>query len=241
MFKQTLSTITTMLILSSGLNAEAYDKSVSVSVNPNADAKKGVIVVEATPQTTTTTTTQVQVPRPTAAQVVQPAKPSAGYGDTIMYASGAKQNYYVNEPIHIRLKLKRKAYIYFWTISANGNGYLILPNNLESFNDYRANLDYVVPERSADYDFVSDRAGVEQVYVLATNKKINPKQIEAIFAQKAGGVVPMASNKSIRQFVSKDIQVVARTHNLKYDIASFQVNVHDRQANNSTVNITVNQ
>ena len=224
MLRKTLSAITAIVIGTSGLSADTADKSVSVSI-PDAGAKKGVIVVETTPP----------VQRATAAQVIRPATSSAGYSDTIVYASGVKNNYTVDEPIHIKLKLKRKAYIYFWTISANGNGYLILPNDLESFNSYKAKTNYVVPERSADYDFVSDRAGVEQVYVLATNKKIKLSKIKSIFQNRK------ASNKDIKKFVTKDIKVIARTQELKYDIASFQIQVNKKPSVTPNVNIIINQ
>jgi len=216
--------MTAIVIGTSGLSAETADKSVSVSI-PDAGAKKGIIVVETTPP----------VERATAAQTIRPATSTAGYSDTIVYASGAKNNYTVDEPIHIKLKLKRKAYIYFWTISANGKGYLILPNDLESFNTYKAKTNYVVPERSADYDFVSDRAGVEQVYVLATDKKIKLSKIKSIFQNR------QATNKDIKKFVTKDIKVIARTQKLKYDIASFQIQVHDKQPTPANINITINQ
>ena len=243
MLNRTLSAITAIVIGVSGLSAEATDKSVSVSITPNTDSKKSIIVVPTAVETTSRTITNNVVQheatgvydlRPTAQQVIRPAVSSSGYADTIVYASGAKNNYQVNEPIHIKLKLKRKAFIYFWTISSNGNGYLILPNDLMSYNKYRANMKYVVPERSAGYDFVSDRAGVEQVYVLATNKKINQSKIESIFQNRK------ATNKSIKKFVTKDIKVIARNQNLKYDIASFQIGVHDKNAQ-SNVNITINQ
>ena len=242
MLRKTLSAITAIVIGTSGISADAMDKSVSVSITP--DAKKSVIVV---PTGTHTQPTVVNNPvqtqstggvynlNPTPRQVIRPATSSRGYSDTIIYASGAKNSYKVDEAIHIKLKLKRKAFIYFWTISANGNGYLILPNNLESFNSYRANVNYVVPERSADYDFVSDRAGVEQVYVLATNKKINASKIESIFRNR------QASNKDIKKFITKDIKVIARSKKLKYDIASFQIQVHDKNQAPSNVNITINQ
>ena len=231
MLRKTLSAITAIVIGTSGLSAEAVDKSVSVSVTP--DAKKSVIVVPTSNVQTRVTTTQVIQATPQ--QVIQPATSSRGYADTIVYASSTKNNYKVDEPIHIKLKLKRKAFIYFWTISANGKGYLILPNNLESFNSYKANTNYVVPERSANYDFVSDRAGVEQVYVLATNKKINASKIKSIFKNR------QASNKSIRKFITKDIKVIARNKNLKYDIASFQIQVHEKYQAQQNVNITINQ
>jgi len=221
MLKTTLSTITALLITATALNADVNNKSIAIE---DMGAKKGIIV-EAT--------------EPTPAQVMTPAKPSNGYGDTIVYARSAKSNYRVGEPIKIQLKLKRDAFIYFWTVSANGNGYLILPNNLESYNRYKANTNYVVPERSASYEFVSDRAGVEQVFVLATNKKISTNQIKAIFNQRAGGVIPKANNKSIRNFVTKDIVVIAKQNNMKYDIASFKIGIQGNRPVTS-VNITVN-
>jgi len=218
MLRKTLLAMTAIVIGTSGLSAEATDKSVSVNI-PDAGAKKEVIVVAT----------------PTAVQVIKPAASTSGYSDTIIYASGAKNNYDVNEPIHIKLKLKRKAYIYFWTISANGNGYLILPNDLESFNTYKAKTNYVVPERSADYDFISDRAGVEQVYVLATDKKINLTKIESIFKNR------QATNKDIKNFVTKDIKVIARNQELKYDIESFQIQVQEKKSEPSDINIIINQ
>lgn len=241
MLNKTLSAITAIVIGTSGLAADTMDKSVSVSINPDMGSKKGVMVIDtsSTPQVVAPVA-QPRILKPTAAQVIQPAVSSSGYADTIVYASGAKNYYEVGESIKIKLKLKRRAFIYFWTIGSSGKSYRILPNNLESYNDYKANTNYVVPPRSAAYDFVSDSEGIEQVYVLATNKKINQAKLESIFNQKAGGIVPMATNKSIKKFMTKDIQVIARTQNLKYDIESFQIQVRNKNAA-ANVNIYINQ
>jgi len=250
MLNRTLSAITAIVIGTSGLSAgTAVDKSIAVSINPDAGAKKSIVVVPTGTSASTTvynyegtsnveedlSTDSMGIIEPTPIQVIQPAVSSSGYEDTIIYASGVKNHYKVDEPIHIKLKLKRNAYIYFWTISASGKGYLILPNNLESYNRYKAHTNYVVPEHSADYDFVSDRAGIEQVYVLATNKKIDQRKIKSIFKNR------QATNKDIRKFVTKDIKVIARTKKIKYDIASFQVQVHDKNNPQSNINITINQ
>lgn len=241
MLNKTLSAITAIVIGTSGLAADTMDKSVSVSINPDMGSKKGVMVIDtsSTPQVVAPVA-QPRILKPTAAQVIQPAVSSSGYADTIVYASGAKNYYEVGESIKIKLKLKRRAFIYFWTIGSSGKSYRILPNNLESYNDYKANTNYVVPPRSAAYDFVSDSEGIEQVYVLATNKKINQAKLESIFNQRAGGIVPMATNKSIKKFMTKDIQVIARTQNLKYDIESFQIQVRNKNAA-ANVNIYINQ
>ena len=225
MSKIILSTITAVVIGTSGLlGTEVVDKSTSVSFNP--EFKKDVIVVPNTPLAQTEVI-EPEIFEPEPCQVFTPATSSSGFSDTIVYASSAKKSYMVNESINIRLKLKRKAFIYFWTISSSGNGYLILPNDFESYITYRANTDYVVPERSADFDFVSDRAGVEQIYILATNKKIPSNTIKSIFQNR------QATNKSLKKFITKDIYAIARRQNLKYDIASFQVQVRDNNQNST--------
>lgn len=254
MLNRTLSAITAVVIGTSGLSADAMDKSVSVSINPDEGNKKSVVVVPTNTQQIVAPVAQqpqggtvYQVEQPyqaevvaprvvqaTPQQVMHPAPSTQGFSDTIIYASGVKNHYEVGEPIKIKLKLKRRAYIYFWTVGSSGKSYRILPNSLESYNDYRANVNYVVPERSAKYDFVSDRAGIEQIYVLATNKKINTQKLRSIFSQKS------VAQKSMREFITKDIGVVAREQNLKYDIASFQIQVKDKNSA-SNVNIYINQ
>ena len=244
MLNRTLSAVTAIVIGMSGLGADAMDKSVSVSVNDQG-AKKGVVVVDTSTSEVVAPVAQTVQPRrvvqepmpvidPTPAQVMQPAPSSGGYDDTIIYASGAKNYYEVGESIKIKLKLKRRAFIYFWTVGSSGKAYRILPNSLESYNNYKANTNYVVPPRSASYDFQSDREGIEQVYVLASNKKINTSKLQSIFAKKS------VAQKSMRKFITKDIKVVAKTQNLKYDIASFQIQVRNKNAP-ANVNIYINQ
>ncbi len=244
MLNKTLSAITAIVIGTSGLSADTMDKSVSVSV-ADQGSKKGIVVVDTSTSEVVAPVAQTVQPRrvvqetmpvldPTPEQVMQPAPSSSRYSDTIIYASGNKNYYEVGESIKIKLKLKRKAFIYFWTVGSSGKAYRILPNSLESYNTYKANTNYVVPPRSASYDFKSDREGIEQVYVLASNKKINTSKLQSIFAQKS------VTQKSMRKFITKDIQVVAKTQNLKYDIASFQIQVRNKNAP-ANVNIYINQ
>ena len=236
MLNKTLSIVTAIVIGTSGLSADTMNKSVSVSI-PNQDSKKGIMVIDTSTQQSVAPVAQPVHPRnlqPTPAQIMQPAPSTHGYDDTIVYASGVKNYYEVGEPIKIKLKLKRKAFIYFWTVGSSGRAYRILPNRLESYNTYKANTNYVVPPRSASYDFKSDREGIEQVYVIATNKKIGTSKLKSIFAQKS------VSHKSMKSFISKDIQVVARNQNLKYDIESFQMQIRNKKPA-SNVNIYINQ
>lgn len=220
MIKTTLSVITMMVIGMSGLNA-----GVNIAINEN-EGKKGVVV---------------EAEEPT---MVTPTPSTSGYDDTIIYARGAKDIYEVGEEIRVQLKIKRDAYIYFWTISNSGKGYLILPNDFESFNKYERRVEYVVPNNGSDYSFVSDREGIENVYILATNKKIKLDTIENIFDSKSGGIVPTATSKSIKNFVTKDIQVIAKKERMKYDIAYFSLNIENKrrvESTQSTINININR
>ncbi|HHD80153.1 MAG TPA: DUF4384 domain-containing protein [Campylobacterales bacterium] len=181
----------------------------------------------------------------------KPTKINRSFADTILYAKAVKSAYRVNEPIRIQLKLKRDAYIYFWTISQDGRGYLILPNSFDGSAKHKANRHYVIPHNSADYQFVSNRAGIENLYVLATNKRISRDKIESIFNQKVGGVIPRATARNINQFVTKDLLVIAKKQNLKYDIKHFSIKVlgnrrqiqkqNRPQSNRQDVNIYINR
>lgn len=155
----------------------------------------------------------------------------------IIYAKAAKKSYRVNESIKIALKLKQNSFIYLWTISSNGNGYRILPNKFENYNAYKANVAYVVPERSANYKFVSDRPGVEHIYVVATNKKLGKNELGILFKNHS------VKAKVIKQFVTKDIKVIAKQNNLKYQIKKIDIKVkgknNDSVVNNTTVNIDI--
>jgi len=196
------------------------------------DVKKGFVVEE-----TTVTVESIQilhtvdVPKITESKIVMPrsnAVPqtaSRGYSDTIVYARSSKSKYVINEPITVQVKLKRDAFVYFWTVSHDGKGYLILPNNFESFNTYKKDREYVVPEKSADYQFISDRAGTEIIHILATNKRINTKKLKEIFGDNVAGIVPVASKKSIKKFLTKDIQVIAKKQSLKFVVRKFQIEV----------------
>jgi len=211
MYKKTVSIITMVLLAMS--SASAKESTLST---------KDIVVVA------------------TAQQNMRPVSSTRSYRDTIIYARGAKKEYAVGEPIKVQLKLRRNAYIYFWTVGADGRGYLILPNNLDSFNKYQRNTQYAVPNRKALYHFISDRVGVEKVFVLATNKKIDKGTIQSIFDKKAGGVIPMASYKSIKSFVEKDIRVVAKKQKFKYDIRAFEIGVYPNKNANRTTNSNVN-
>jgi len=156
----------------------------------------------------------------------------------IVYAKATKKSYEVNKPINFALKLNQKSFIYIWTIPSSGKkGYRILPNKFESYNAYKPHIAYVVPEKSANYMFVSDRAGVEHVYIVATNKKLSKNALGNLFKKRS------IQAKEIKNFVTKDIKIIAKKSNLKYQIAKLNIKVKDKAkvVNRATVNININQ
>ena len=150
------------------------------------------------------------------------------YRDTIIYAKSAKSGFYkVNESIEIKLKLKRDAYIYFWTLGSSGKVYQILPNSFESnVSMYKKNKEYSVPDKnSSEFDFVSDRAGVEHIYILAANKPIPKKELEKIFRKKVEGVIPLAVPKDFDAFIKERLYSISKESDLMFDIEEFEIKV----------------
>jgi len=135
--------------------------------------------------------------------------------NAIAFVRPAKSHYRVGEPIRVQLKLKKSAYIYFWTVSRDGRGYLVLPNRYEKYNKYKPNLFYVVPSNSSKFNIISDRPGVEHLYVLATNKPISQQKIDSIFNQNS-------------KFRFKDLVVTPKSDNLKYDIWEKEIPIYNR-------------
>ncbi len=212
MLKITLSLVTAVVL---GVSGDITDKSINISIDDNhsnTNITKNIRVVP----TAVININQSSNPDPIVDEV--------NY-DAIDYARGFKNNYLVGEDIKVKLFLKMDSYIYFWTIGSDGKGYLILPNDFNTVKQYRANMEHVIPEDNADYQFVSDRVGVEEVFVLATSKPISFKRIQGIFSSKSGGVVPTASRDSINSFMNKDLKVIAKEEKLNYDISSLQIGV----------------
>jgi len=243
MFKTTLSTITAIVITMGAIHAETSISFDGTQVNQTT---KDMKVVEKRAQSTnytqqseyitytgieddeytqeeayyTPTTTEYQEPFPPQEIV----KPTQSFNDVIIYARPAKKSYRVDEPIRIRLKLKKRSYIYMWTVGRDGKGYMILPNRFTSYNKYKSYYNYVVPENSSKYEFQADRKGVEHIYILATNKPISSSKMKSIFNQKVGNF-PTASAKATKDFTTKDIHVIAKQENIDYDIQHVAITI----------------
>ncbi len=229
MFKTALSTITVVAITMSSLNAESINKDMKVVKKTTEEQVR--YTQESSyysPAQSYDEEMEYQEPYPPAKTKI--VKPTNSYNDVIIYAKPHKKRYRVNEPIRIQLKLKKSSYIYMWTVGYDGRGYMILPNNFTSYNKFKSYYRYVVPENSSKYEFQSDRAGVEHLYILATNKPISSSKMKSIFNRQTG-VYPTASAKATKDFTTKDIHVIAKKENFEYDIAHLSINVGDRRAN----------
>ena len=245
MFKTTLSTITTIAITLSTLGADAslsYDgtqansttKDMEVVGKPNNNS-----YIENTQQYTNETySTEVtygpviidepreEYRRPAPYAPSEVVKPTPSYKDTIIYAKASKKMFNVGEAIKIKLKLTNKSSLYVWTVGRDGRGYMILPNEFNGYNSFKKNYAYVFPENSLNYEFQSNRAGTEHIYILATSKPISNQKMEEIFNEKTRNY-PTANAQATKNFTTKDIHVIAKNENLKYDIAYVAIQVRD--------------
>jgi hypothetical protein len=212
MLKLALSAVTAIVITTCGLSAETKD----MRAVPKSNVDE-VIYTEPNPKIYDT-------PAPyTESEIV---KPSPSYSDTIIYAKPTKPLFRVGEPIRLKLKLRNKSHLYIWTVGYDGRGYMILPNRFNGYNRFKSNYAYVFPEKSLNFEFQSDRAGTEHVYILATNKPISRRKMEEIFNQRVGNY-PTADAKATKDFTTKDIHVIAKRENLEYDIAHVAIRVTD--------------
>ena len=221
MLKTTLSVVAITVLGMSTLYAEAklQTKTPIVLVNDTANSAVKNIGVGARVSTHVNTTIHTDV-RTTNKPTLSVKK----YDDTIVHTKALKNHYAIGEKIKIELELKRDAYIYFWTISHDGKGYLILPNDFNVVKKYQAKKS-IIPEKTALYDFASDRAGVEEVFVLATSKPISFNQFSKIFNTKSG-LIPTASQSNISIFIQKDIFAIAKQEKFQYDMQSFLIQIH---------------
>ena len=227
MLKITLSTITAIILSMSNLNADTGTKDMHV-----------VSKVEVYQENSYIETTGVyeedepiySEPNPPMEYTEPPysdseiVKPTPSYNNTIIYAESARKYYRVGDAIKIRLKLKRKSHLYIWTVGRNGQGYMLLPNRFNGYNRFKSHYAYVFPERSLNFEFQSDRAGTEHLYILATNKPISTEKMEDIFNRRVGNY-PTASARATKNFTTKDIHVIAKQEHLKYDIKHVTVQV----------------
>jgi len=113
-----------------------------------------------------------------------------------------KNVYDVNEPITLRVKANKKAYIYLFNISEKSDKALLLyPNKYEQMNRLQANMEATIPTRS---EFVSDKPGVEHLILVASPKKLKVSYKEIV------GEKFYAVQKSIVDGITKDIRIVPK-------------------------------
>lgn len=146
------------------------------------------------------------------------------YNKVIVYARSSKKSYVTGEPIGIELRLGKDSFIYFWSVGKDRKPHLILPNDFESYNAYKKNIAYSVPEVSADYSFVSNRVGVEEVYVLASPEKLTKDTVKEIMYKQA--TVKALEEKKVSKDIHKHQGIVVVKRKPSYEIKKFKIIVY---------------
>jgi len=114
--------------------------------------------------------------------------------DMLIYARSGKKSYVQDEAIGIELKLKKDAYIYFVSVGKNNKSSIVMPNKMEAYNFYKKQVNYTVPEVSADYKLIPVSSGVEKFYVIANPKKLLPVEVQNIIKTELSKKIPTQSS-----------------------------------------------
>jgi len=149
-------------------------------------------------------------------------------GSLFRFVKPSKNSVAVGEPITMSIKLKKKAYVYFIAVSSSNKAYMILPNRIKGYNRYRANKTYTIPKRKGKFHFVSDRPGVETIYVIATTYKQSFDQLLNQFGKDEVGGFRISSNKSAQTYMKDILVVPARANKAKVEVRKFKINITDR-------------
>jgi len=147
-------------------------------------------------------------------------------GSLFSFVRPTKSDVEVGEYIRVSLKLKRKAYLYLIAVSNRSNkAYLILPNEKEGYNKYRAGVHYVMPRTKGEFHYVSDSPGQETIYVIASTYKQNFEQLLNRFGDKEGQY-RTSTAKSAHSFMKDILVVPARRYNAKVEIRKLNINIY---------------
>jgi len=113
----------------------------------------------------------------------------------------AKSSFSVNEPIEFRLRSSKDVYLYLYSLNANGDYVLILPNYLQRHNKYLANTTVQVPNRSVAF-YADGTVPVESIYAIASTSYIDLE----LAIQKQSGAFPIIDRRVMQhRFQSKGI------------------------------------
>ena len=83
-----------------------------------------------------------------------------------------KPSHRVGEPIRFNVRSNKGMYLYVFNVDKKtGDSVLLLPNRLQKDNFYPGNRTLRVPDRGVE--FFSDRAGYEEVIMVASTKKVS--------------------------------------------------------------------
>lgn len=122
----------------------------------------------------------------------------------------------VGEAIRFKVNGNKTFYLYLFSISENGEGYLLLPNKLQQYNVYEPNKDYLVPEK--ELEFFSDAPGIEEVIMVASTEKLELNQ---------------NNYKSVGQFYSAKSEVI------RHDVKALRVRSQEKRAQQVIENVKI--
>ncbi|MDX2271322.1 MAG: DUF4384 domain-containing protein [Cyanobacteriota bacterium] len=121
---------------------------------------------------------------------------------------GSNPSYRVGEPIQISLSTNRDAYVYLFSVEANGTVNLILPNRFSGGREFlRANEVRTFPPAGASYQLtISAPYGQAQVLAVATQQPLNLRDI-ASFQSGNSFAVMRVGKSGLSSAISRAIVV----------------------------------
>lgn len=122
-----------------------------------------------------------------------------------------KLSFKVGEKIRFKVRSNQTFYLYLFAFDDRSRqAYVLLPNKLQQYHKYRANREYIVPERKLE--FFSEKPGYERVVMLASTKKLrlrgNYKDAGSFLMGSIGAVEHEIKSLKIRSRKAKAAQVV---------------------------------
>ena len=116
----------------------------------------------------------------------------------------AQDSFQVNEPIRFRIRGNKSFFLYLFSVNEDGDATLILPTEEgQMHNKYPADTTLPVPNEDAA-DFLSDRAGRENVVMVASTKYLPVKS--GWFRDGADSYVGRAEDME-KEFADKGIRI----------------------------------
>lgn len=121
----------------------------------------------------------------------------------LVQANALKKSYNVGEPIQFKLKANKDVYFYLFSLDEDENATLLIPNSKVTDNFLEAGRSSLFPNGEHSRMLVGDKAGKENLVVVATTKQINFSEDKDFSSKSIYSQTKTANLK--KQFASKDI------------------------------------